>query len=85
MRTFVSLREWATPADASNEVRTIIRKDRRPIADQVRQYNGPEALGVAATIPGVEDGIAGRRDIVLKRLGTLYSAGNESFKVVSIT
>ena len=43
----------------------------------MRRYNGTEASEVAAFIPGNEDGGIDRRDIVVRRRGTLNSDGNK--------
>lgn len=48
----------------------------------VRRCNGPSLLEIASIIPNAEDGIAGRRNIVLRRQGFLKS--NES-KVLDTT
>lgn len=45
----------------------------------------PSRSEVAATIPGAENGMIGRSDIVLRRKGKATSNGNEVFDKVKVT
>jgi len=86
VQTFRSLREWATTPDtAPTPYRMVIHADRRPSGAHVGRYNGPSSSEVAAIVPGSEDGEVGRRDIVLRRRGTLNSNGNEVLDTVPVT
>ena len=60
----------------------VIHSDRRPSHEHVRRYNGPESSEVAALN---EDGEIGRRDIVVRRRGTLNSNGNEVLDPISVS
>lgn len=64
VQTFVSLRGWAIPTSARNEYSIVSHVERRPTAQHIRRYNGPAALETATIIPGAEDGIVGRSDVV---------------------
>ncbi|CDF35745.1 ATP dependant DNA Helicase Pif1 [Chondrus crispus] len=87
VQTFLCMREWAqsphnnTPA----AYQMVIHADRRPSHEHVRRYNSPEASEVAALIPGNEYGEIGRRDIVVRRRGTLNSNGNEVLDPISVS
>ncbi|CDF36554.1 unnamed protein product [Chondrus crispus] len=63
----------------------VIHADRRPSYEHVRRYNGPEASEVAALIPGNENGEIGRREMVVRRRGTLNSNGNEVLDPISVS
>ena len=77
VQTFESLREWATGDEAPTQYKMVIHADKRPAAEHVRRYNGPEASEVAAIIPGT--GEQSKRDIVLRRrAGEVGSNGQES-------
>ncbi|CDF39089.1 ATP dependant DNA helicase [Chondrus crispus] len=87
VQTFLCMREWAqfphnnTPAT----YQMVIHADRRPSHEHVRRHNGPKASEVAALIPRNEDGEIGRRDIVVRRQGTLNSNGNEVLDPISVS
>ncbi|CDF40383.1 ATP dependant DNA helcase [Chondrus crispus] len=87
VQTFLCMREWAqSPHNNSPATyQMVIHADRRPSHEYVRRYNGPEASEVAALIPGNEDGEIGRRDIVVRRRGTLNSNGNEVLDPISVS
>ncbi|CDF39898.1 ATP dependant DNA helicase PIF1 [Chondrus crispus] len=87
VQTFLCMREWAQSPHNNTPVayQMVNHADRRPSYEHVRRYNGPEASEVAALIPGNEDGEIGRRDIVVRRRGTLNSNGNEVLDPISVS
>ncbi|CDF33021.1 unnamed protein product [Chondrus crispus] len=87
VQTFLCMREWAQSPqnNCPATYQMVIHADRRPSHEHVRRYNGPEASEVAALIPGNEDGQIGRRDIVVRRRGTLNSNGNEVLDPISVS
>ncbi|CDF36122.1 unnamed protein product [Chondrus crispus] len=87
VQTFLCMREWAQSPqnNCPATYQMVIHGDRRPSHEHVRRYNGPEASEVAALIPGNEDGEIGRRDIVVRRRGTLNSNGNEVLDPISVS
>ncbi|CDF40970.1 ATP dependant DNA helicase PIF1 [Chondrus crispus] len=87
VQTFLCMREWAQSPhnNCPATYQMVIHADRRPSHEHVRRYNGPEASEVAALIPGNEDGEIGRRDIVVRRRGTLNSNGNEVLDPISVS
>ncbi|CDF37673.1 unnamed protein product [Chondrus crispus] len=87
VQTFLCMREWAQSPhnNCPATYQMVIHADRRPSHEHVRRYNGPEVSEVAALIPGNEDGEIGRRDIVVRRRGTLNSNGNEVLDPISVS
>ncbi|CDF38382.1 ATP dependant DNA Helicase PIF1 [Chondrus crispus] len=87
VQTFLCMREWAQSPHKNTPAayQMVIHADSRPSYEHVRRYNGPEASEVAALIPGNEDGEIGRRDIVVRRRGTLNSNGNEVLDPISVS
>ena len=87
VHTFLCMRDWAKSAHNNTPAASqmVIHADRRPIHVHVRRYNGPEASEVAALIPRNEDGEIGRRNIVVRRRGTLNSNGNEVLDPISVS
>lgn len=51
LQSFVALRHWSTPGDVSNPFQMVIHSDRRPSAQHVDRYNGPQASEIASIIP----------------------------------
>ncbi len=50
----------------SDRHKIIIHADSRPANEQVRSYNGPSWSEFAALIPGNEDGMIRKRDILVR-------------------
>lgn len=72
VQTFQSLREWATNYNTPPiPYEMIIHADRRPAREKLWQCNGPEAAKVAAIIPGRDEASFTKRDIRVRRRGTL--------------
>lgn len=57
----------------------------RALLEHFRRYNEPESSEMVAIIPGGEEGMAGRKGIVLRRGGTLNSADNEVYNEITVT
>ncbi len=51
----------------------------------MRRYNGPSCSAVAALIPGNEDGMIGKRDILVRKRGQANSNVNEVLDKESIS
>ena len=87
VQTFPCMREWAQFAHNNTPAayQMFVHADCRPSHEHVRRHNGPEASEVAALIPGNEDGEIGRRDIVVRRRGTLNSNENEVLDPISVS
>lgn len=83
-QTFKSIKKWAVAAPAPDDYRIVIHGYRKPTEQHIKRFNAPQASEVAAIVPVIEDGEVGRRDIVLRRSGTLNSNGNEVLSKVSV-
>lgn len=81
VRTFQSMREWVSQEGAQVQpYEFVIHADRPPADEHVGKYNAPRTSEVAANIPGEESGmIKRRRDIVLRRRGTLNNPDTRSW------
>lgn len=85
VQSFSALRNWATPVKAPNPYRIVIQSGHRSASKQVSWCNGPHATKVAAIIPGAEDGLFGRQDIVIRRRGELKANGANHFDKILVT
>lgn len=45
----------------------VFHANKNPAREHVRRYNRPQSLEISAIIPGAEDGIVGRQDLVARR------------------
>lgn len=84
VQSFSALQDYSTPVNDPNAYHTIIYSDKSPASVHVLQYNGPSASKIALNIPGVEDGIIGRQDIVIRRHGELNANGSERFDTILV-
>ncbi len=84
-RASLSLRELARGNAPTHRYKIVIHADKRPANEHVRRYNGPSCSEVAALIPGNEDGMIGKRDILVRKRGQADSNGNEVLDKVSIS
>lgn len=80
-----SIREWVVAEEAPVNYQMVIHADRNPEDAHVGPYNGPSSSEIAAIIPGSEDGMIWRRDILLSRRGTLNSNGKEVIDKLRVT
>lgn len=62
----------------------VIDEDQRPASEHIRQYNSPSCSEAATIIFRADGGIVGRRDILLKRRGTVNCNGNEVLDTIQI-
>lgn len=63
----------------------IIQEDRQPHMERIRRYNGPTTSENTAIVSNAENGIPGRRDIVLCRRRESNSNANEDLDAASVT
>lgn len=82
---FTPLREQDSATVASNDLGMLFCENCRRFSEQVCLYNGPSVFEVATIIPGIEDSIAGRTDIVLHRRASFSSAGSDVFDKIPVT
>lgn len=85
LQSFVASRHCATPTNAPNPYQMIIRSDNRPSREHVRRNNGQQTSEIVAIIPRTENGIIGRQDIVICRLGQRNKSGSERFATTPVT
>ncbi len=81
----MSLHELARNNAPTDRYKIVIHADKKPANEHVRCYNGPYCSEVAALIPGTEDGVIGKRDILVRKRGRANSNGNEVLDKVSIS
>lgn len=84
-QSVVALRVWVTPVDASNLFCMVIRSDKPPAEQHVRQFNGFHASEVAAFVLGAEDVIVDRQEIALRHRGELNGNGSERRDTIRVT
>lgn len=85
VRSFCAMGDWATPVNALNPCHMIIRSDSRPDFEHDRRYNGPSASEIVAIIPGTEDCIVGKLDIVIRRRAEQNAYNSERFDTIPVT
>ncbi len=85
VQSFMSLHELARDNAPTNRYEIVIHADKRPANEHVRCYNGPSYSVVAALIPGNEDGMIVKRDILVRKRAQRNSNGNEFLDKVSIS
>ncbi len=66
VQSFMSLHELARDNAPTDRYKIVIHADKRPENEHVRRYNGPSCSEVAALIPGNDDGMIGKRDILVR-------------------
>lgn len=59
--------------------------NRRPENELVSRYNGPKTSEMTAILLGVDDGIVGRQEIVLRKRRLLNAHENEIFDTIPVT
>ncbi len=85
VQSIMSLHELARDNSPTARYKIVIHADKRPANEHVRRYSGPSSSEVAALIPGNEDGMIGKRDILVRKRGQANSIGNEVLDKVSIS
>ncbi len=85
VQSLMSLHELALDNAPTDRYKFVIHADERPTNEHVCRYNGPSCSEVAALIPGNEDGMIGKRDILVKKRGQANSNGNEVLGKVGIS
>ncbi len=73
----MSLHELARDDAPTDRYQIDIHADKRPANEHIRRYNGPSCSEVAALIPDNEDGMIGKRDILVRKRGQVNTNGNE--------
>ncbi len=81
----MSLHELAQDNAPTERYKIVIHSDKRPANEHVRRYNGPSCSEVAALVPGNEDGMIGKWDILVRKRGQANSNGNKVLDKVSIS
>lgn len=63
----------------------VIHSNRRPAEQHIRGYNDPHAFKVVSIVPGVDDGIISREDIIFRRREELWENVAEYFNFIPVT
>ncbi len=82
VQSFMSLHELAREHAPTERYKIVIHADERPANEHVLRYNGPSCFG--ALIPGNEDGMIGKQNVLVRKRGQANSNGNEVLDKVSI-
>ncbi len=77
--SFMSLHELARDNAPTDRYNIVIRADKRPANEHVRRYNGRSCSEVAPLIPDNEDGMIGKRDILVRKRGQATRTGKRSW------
>ncbi len=80
----MSLHELARDHAPTDRYKIVIHADMRPEIEHVRRYNRPSCSEVSALMPGNEEGMSGKRDILVTKRSQANSNGNKIFDKVSI-
>ncbi len=75
VQSFISLHELARDNAHTERNKIVIRADKRLVNEHIRCYNGPSCSEVAALIPTNEDGMIGKRDILVINVAKLTPTG----------
>ncbi len=84
VQSFMSLHELARDNAPTDRYKIVIHADKGPANEHLRRYNGPSSSAGAAVIPGNEEGMIGKRDILVRKRGQAKSNGNKVLDKVSI-
>ncbi len=68
VQSFMSLHDLARDNAPTERYKIDIHAEKRPANEHVRRYNVPSCSEVAALIPGNEDGMIGKRDILVRKM-----------------
>ncbi len=81
----MSLHEFARDIAPTDRHKIVIHADKRPANEHIHRSNGSTCSELAALIPGDEDGMIGKGDVLFRKRGQGTANGNEVIDRVSIT
>lgn len=80
-----TLQEYAIAVNAPNPYQVIIHSNEHLASQNACLINGPQEYVIGFIIPGTEDGIIGRQNIIIRRREELNTNGLERFDTTSVT
>ncbi len=84
-QSFMSLPGLSQNIAPTDWLKIVIHAENRPANEHVSRYNGLCCYNIAALIAGNENGMIGKRDILVRKRGQDKTSGNEVLVKVSIT